>query len=113
MGRRRTRRNGYAARIYIRWRIFDCDDSSIGSLDDSSGRMVANILRQLTVVGIYHPSMLRRDWRLGMEDGILLRGQFLSIPARSGRYGSEPFVENAEMVERRVRELLFKTDTAS
>lgn len=48
-----------------------------------------------------------------MEDGILFRRQFLSMPARSGRYGSEPLVENAEMEERRVRELLFKTDIAS
>lgn len=36
-----------------------------------------------------------------MEDGILFRRQFLSMPARSGRYGSEPLVENAEMEETR------------
>ena len=72
--RRRTRRNGYAASIYIRWCIFDCDDSSIGPLDDSCGRVVANVLRQLTVIGIYHSSVFRRNWGLGMKDGILFRG---------------------------------------
>lgn len=74
VGRRRTRRNGYAASIYICWCVFDCDNSSIRSLDDSGGRMVTNVLGQLAVVGIYDSGVFRGNWRLSMEDGILFRG---------------------------------------
>ena len=44
-----------------------------------------------------------------MEDGVLLRRQFLGMSARCGRDSSKPFVQDAEMFERHVRKATVMT----
>ena len=90
--RRRTGRDCDTTRIYLGRGIFDCNNSAIGSLDDSCRRVVANPLRQLAVIGINHPGMFWRSRRLWVENWILFRRQLLSLPARSRRYGCKPLV---------------------
>ena len=62
--RRRSRRDRDAARVYRRGSIFDCNNSSIRSLDESSIRVRAHVLGQVAVIRVYHRRMLRRSRRL-------------------------------------------------
>ena len=71
--------------------------------------MRAQVLGNLAVIGIYHTSILWRCRRLWVEDGVLLRRQFLRMSTRGGRYCGKPFVQNAEMYGRRVQRFLFET----
>ena len=112
MGRRRARGDRYPACIYRGWRIFDCDHSSIRSLDDSGIRSRPQVFVDFAVIGIYGACMLRRSRGLRTENWIMVRGQFLCLPARGGGNSGEPFVENARMAVKRIRELV-QTYTAT
>lgn len=93
--RRRTGRDCDTTRIYLGRGIFDCNNSAIGSLDESSTRMDAHVLGQFAVIGVYGTRMFWRSRRLRVENRVRVRRQFLCLSSRRRRNGGKSFIQYA------------------